>query len=69
MQAYTETAPGLCTTACNPKMMKFHCKSRVLKETCEAYRHYLQYIEADLGVALNPDNLSVEIIEKEQTHV
>lgn len=40
-----------------------------LRATCEEYRHYLQYLEEDLGIVLNPDNLSVELIEKEQPHV
>lgn len=40
-----------------------------LRATCAAYRQYLQYMEEDLEVALNPDNLSIEIIEKEQPHV
>ena len=42
---------------------------RVLKETCEAYHQYLQYMGEDLGITLNPDNLSVEIIETEETHL
>jgi hypothetical protein len=42
---------------------------RVLKETCEAYRQYLQYMEKDLGVSIAPDDLSVEIIETEETHL
>jgi hypothetical protein len=36
-----------------------------LRATCEAYRHYLEYMEEDLGIALNPDDLEVEIEAQE----
>ena len=38
----------------------------VLKEINEEYRNYLAYMEEDLGVAIDPDSLSVEVQEKEE---
>lgn len=42
---------------------------RTLRDTCAEYRSYLQYMEQDLSVAIGPDTLSVEIMEKEESHV
>ena len=42
---------------------------RTLRETCEEYCNYLRYMEEDQGIALNPDDLTVEMVEKEQTHL
>ena len=41
----------------------------VLKEINEEYRNYLAYMEEDLGTAINPDDLSVEVQEKEESPV
>ena len=40
---------------------------RALKETNEEYRTYLRYMEEDLGTAINPEDLNVEVQEKEET--
>jgi hypothetical protein len=42
---------------------------RVLEQTCDAYRQYLRYMEEDLGIALNPEDLSVEFLDKEEVPV
>ena len=39
---------------------------RVLKEISEEYRNYLRYMEEDLGTTIDPDNLSIEVQEKEE---
>ena len=38
----------------------------VLKEINEEYRNYLEYMEEDLGTTINPDDLSLEVQEKEE---
>ena len=39
---------------------------RVLKEISEEYRTYLRYMEEDLETAINPEDLNVEVQEKEE---